>query len=121
MSLQAELEASKRKEDELKARKFELEEQHKMLQRQRTKELQMHNDKLLQREQQLKVVEQELEQKRYYEKSRPLPEEARKTTPTAAKSGNASILRAGAGRLKQGTKCRYESGNYGWLNAVVQN
>lgn len=114
--LQAELLAQKRREEMLVQQQRQLEEQQKLLQMEREKELQLQNEKLLQREIRLQRVEHEKKQ-------------LEQNGPTQAKRGGLSdhhtiphedaVLRRG--HLAPGMKCRYESGTYGWMRAVVQS
>jgi len=99
--LQAELLAQRRREELLVQQQKQLQEKQKLLQFERAKELQVQQEKLMQREVQLQRVESEkkqLQQERNGQARRSLP-----------------------GHLPPGLKCRYESGTYGWMKAVVQS
>lgn len=114
--LQAELLAQKRREEMLVQQQKQLEEQQKLLQMEREKELQLQNEKLIQREIRLQKIEHEKKQ-------------LEQNGPTQAKRGGLpdhhtipledAVLRRG--HLAPGMKCRYESGHYGWMRAVVQS
>jgi len=120
-SLQAELDERRRREEQLVQEQKKLQQQQRMLQQQRTKELQLQNVKLIEQERQLQRVEQEkmeLERQRAKEAA-PDPPPASRARSAAAAGARA---RAGTtdGLLPRGIRCRYESGTYGWMAAVVQ-
>jgi len=141
-ALQAELQERRRREEQLVHQQRQLEEQHRNLQRQRSKELHAQSERLMQRELQLQRAEQE---RRQLERQCP-PQPRGSAAVSAAEqppkvarmppapSGGAGPWGAEAadgphsgepaprpGFLQPGTRCRYESGTYGWMPAVVQS
>jgi len=104
-ALQAELVARKRREELLLQQQRELQEQQQQLRRQRSRELQLQNEKIIRREIRLQKAEHE---KRQLEQ-RPEPAPEGPGSPQATR-----------GVLQRGARCRYQSGAYGWMEAVVQ-
>jgi len=120
-ALQAELAERKRREEVLMQQQRQLEEQHRHLQRQKTKELQAHSEQLMQRELQLQRAEQEKRQL-----ARDIPGQAKAqvaiSQPQAAEGMRGEDPGAAhSGHLQPGQRCRYQSGTYGWMPATVQS
>jgi len=123
-SLQAELEDRRRREEQLVQEQTRLKVQQQRLQQQRTKELQMQNEKLIEQEKQLQRVEQEkleLELQRNRDtETAPIERSIRRgSTVPMGQRGRGPATPSG-GQLRSGLRCRYESGTYGWMEAVVQ-
>mmetsp|Transcript_8766 Transcript_8766/g.24345 ORF Transcript_8766/g.24345 Transcript_8766/m.24345 type:complete len:663 (-) Transcript_8766:230-2218(-) len=115
LTLQAELELRKKKEEELEQQTRSLKEQHTLLQKQRTHEMELQIEKMKEQEMQLQRMEQELTRQHL------LSDEATSTggrqVPELRRDKAAAPLARNLGR---GTRCRYESGTYGWLGAEIE-
>mmetsp|Transcript_88204 Transcript_88204/g.175193 ORF Transcript_88204/g.175193 Transcript_88204/m.175193 type:complete len:763 (-) Transcript_88204:8-2296(-) len=130
-NLQAELDERKRREEQLMQQKQKLELAQQRLQQQRSKELEMQNQKLIAQEKHLLRVErekEELEMQRAKEaKGAEQDRRSRAVAPSGASRGSKAVTATSSGGspvpkgyLRKGLKCRYESGTYGWMSAVVQ-
>jgi len=130
--LQAELDERKRREEQLMQQKQKLELAQQRLQQQRSKELEMQNQKLIAQEKHLLRVEREKEELEMQRaKDAKGADQDRRSSRAVAPSGASRGPKASAatssggspmrqGYLRKGLKCRYESGTYGWMSAVVQ-
>jgi len=131
-NLQAELDERKRREEQLMQQKNKLEVAQERLKVQRSKELEMQNQKLIAQEKHLVRVEkekEELEMQRRQESKGAEQDwrQSRAVAPSGASRGSKAAAATSSGGstvrqgyLHKGLKCRYESGTYGWMSAVVQ-
>mmetsp|Transcript_50613 Transcript_50613/g.117525 ORF Transcript_50613/g.117525 Transcript_50613/m.117525 type:complete len:255 (+) Transcript_50613:249-1013(+) len=115
-ALQAELSERRKREEVLVQQQRQLKEQQRHLNRQRSKELHAQNERLLQRELLLRRTEHEKRQLEQLAVRAGTAEQAK-----AADSPVCDELSMRTGQLLPGMKCRYVSGTYGWMPAVVQN
>lgn len=141
-ALLTELEERKKREEELLYKQKSMEWRQKLFEKQKTRELEDLEKKKFEQEKELMAIQ---EQKRELEKLRarqgPAPEFPPRfkpeTTSSAPYSHSSPSRRPpdrtapekvffddsggpGVGRLiAKGTKCRYQSGTYGWMEAVV--
>lgn len=128
--MQAELDERKRREEQLMQQKHKLELAQDRLKAQRSKELEMQNQKLIAQEKQLLRVEkekEELEMQRAHKGAEQDRRQSRAVAPSGASRGSKATGATSSGGspvrqgyLRKGLKCRYESGTYGWMSAVVQ-
>mmetsp|Transcript_5712 Transcript_5712/g.15709 ORF Transcript_5712/g.15709 Transcript_5712/m.15709 type:complete len:847 (+) Transcript_5712:128-2668(+) len=135
-ALMSELEERKRREEELMREQKRLEIKQKIFEKQKTKELEELEKQKTQQERELQAVQAQLEKQH----TKPMPDSAARGSASGSASSVAVIggvsapsrsrpadrtampdKGLGSGSLlKDGSKCRYESGTYGWIPAVIK-